>query len=106
MQMGTRTRSFSASNSSMFFFLFFFSLLSSNCHCAEVYEITPSHPLPQGQTLVSPAHIFELGFFSPNNSADKYVGIWHKNISPRKVLWVANREKPLAGCRHLGEFDS
>ncbi|KAK9930147.1 hypothetical protein M0R45_027201 [Rubus argutus] len=51
----------------------------------------------QGQTLVSsPGHIFELGFFSPNNSANKYVGIWHKNTYPRKVVWVANREKPLA----------
>ncbi|XP_050149322.1 G-type lectin S-receptor-like serine/threonine-protein kinase At1g61480 isoform X6 [Malus sylvestris] len=50
----------------------------------------------QGQTLFSPSHIFELGFFSPNNSENKYVGIWHKNMFPRKVVWVANREKPLA----------
>ncbi|KAM5588475.1 hypothetical protein ABKV19_006758 [Rosa sericea] len=58
--------------------------------------ITTSQPLAQGQTLVSPGHIFELGFFSPNNSANKYVGIWHRDISPRKVVWVANRENPLA----------
>ncbi|XP_024159948.1 G-type lectin S-receptor-like serine/threonine-protein kinase SD1-29 isoform X2 [Rosa chinensis] len=49
-----------------------------------------------GQTLVSPGRIFELGFFSPSDSANKYVGIWHKNILPRKVVWVANRERPLA----------
>ncbi|XP_040361846.1 G-type lectin S-receptor-like serine/threonine-protein kinase At1g61500 [Rosa chinensis] len=82
----------------MFFFLFIFlfSLLPSHYYCAEVDQITLLQPLAQGQILVSPGHIFELGFFSPNNSAKKYVGIWHKDISQRKVVWVANREKPLA----------
>ncbi|BBN69712.1 hypothetical protein Prudu_1121S000100 [Prunus dulcis] len=62
----------------------------------EVYNITSSQPLAEGQTLVSPGHIFELGFFSPNNSANKYAGIWHKTIFPRKVVWVANIEKALS----------
>ncbi|KAM5588480.1 hypothetical protein ABKV19_006763 [Rosa sericea] len=53
------------------FFLFIFSLLPSQCS-AEVYNITPSHPLAEGQTLVSPGLIFELGFFSPNSSANNY----------------------------------
>ncbi|PRQ56538.1 putative protein kinase RLK-Pelle-DLSV family [Rosa chinensis] len=99
MPMDIRIRSICALlNGSMFFFLFIilFSLLPSHYHCAEVDEITLLQPLAQGQTLVSPGHIFELGFFSPNNSAKRYVGIWHKDISPRKVVWVANREKPLA----------
>ncbi|XP_021809333.1 G-type lectin S-receptor-like serine/threonine-protein kinase SD1-29 isoform X2 [Prunus avium] len=78
------------------FILFLFSLLLSQHHCAEVYNISSSQPLAQGQTLVSPGHIFELGFFSPNNSTNKYVGIWHKTIFPRKVVWVANREKALS----------
>lgn len=30
-----------------------------------------------------------------NNSSLYYVGIWYKNIVPRTVLWVANRDKPL-----------
>ncbi|PRQ28675.1 putative protein kinase RLK-Pelle-DLSV family [Rosa chinensis] len=77
------------------FFLFIFSLLLSQ-HGAEVYNITPSHPLSEGETLVSPGLIFELGFFSPNSSGNKYVGIWHKDIFPRKVVWVANRDKPIA----------
>ncbi|KAM5588477.1 hypothetical protein ABKV19_006760 [Rosa sericea] len=79
-----------------------FSLHQSQHCCAEVYNITTSQPLAQGQTLVSPGHIFELGFFSPNNSANKYVGIW--DISPRKVVWVANRENPLAGADTLARL--
>ncbi|XP_061994500.1 G-type lectin S-receptor-like serine/threonine-protein kinase At1g61500 isoform X2 [Rosa rugosa] len=77
------------------FFLFIFCLLLSQ-YDAEVYNITPSHPLSEGETLVSHGLIFELGFFSPNSSGNKYVGIWHKDIFPRKVVWVANRDKPLA----------
>ncbi|KAL6198040.1 hypothetical protein ACLB2K_027832 [Fragaria x ananassa] len=98
MPMDVSARSICALNGSMFFFvfIFLFSFLPSHYHSAQVDEITPSQPLAQGQTLISPGHIFELGFFSPSNSANKYVGIWHKDISPRKVVWVANREQPLA----------
>ncbi|PRQ19871.1 putative protein kinase RLK-Pelle-DLSV family [Rosa chinensis] len=77
------------------FFLFIFSLLPSQ-YGAEVYNITPSRPLAEGQTLVSPGLRFELGFFNPNSSANKYVGLWHKSIYPRKYVWVANRDNPLA----------
>ncbi|XP_070678962.1 G-type lectin S-receptor-like serine/threonine-protein kinase SD1-29 [Malus domestica] len=86
------------------FFLIFFILLLSQHHCAEVYEITPSQPFSQTQTLVSPSRIFELGFFSPNGSVNKYVGIWHTNISPRKVVWVANRENPIAASDTLANL--
>ncbi|GMN50955.1 hypothetical protein TIFTF001_020122 [Ficus carica] len=49
-----------------------------------------------GQTLLSPSQIFELGFFSPNNTANRqFIGIWYKEISPRKFIWVANGENPL-----------
>ncbi|KAL6197534.1 hypothetical protein ACLB2K_033142 [Fragaria x ananassa] len=81
-------------NTSMFFLLIF-SLLPSQ-YWAEVYNVTSSQPLAQGQTLVSPSQVFELGFFSPNSSANMYLGLWHKSIFPRKIVWVANRENPLA----------
>ncbi|KAM6585083.1 hypothetical protein CsatB_012085 [Cannabis sativa] len=66
-------------------------------YCYEIYNITSSQSLSQGQTLVSPSQVFELGFFSPNNSANQYVGIWYKGISPRtkSLVWVANRENPV-----------
>ncbi|KAF3450114.1 hypothetical protein FNV43_RR06194 [Rhamnella rubrinervis] len=53
--------------------------------------------MTQGQTLISTSQIYELGFFNPNNdsAANQYVGIWYKNILPRKVVWVANREHPI-----------
>ncbi|KAM5588487.1 G-type lectin S-receptor-like serine/threonine-protein kinase [Rosa sericea] len=90
MQLGTVT----------LFFLLISSFLPSQ-YGAEVYNITPSHPLAEGQTLVSPGQIFELGFFSPNSSVNKYVGLWHKSIFPRKYVWVANRDIPLAATDTL-----
>ncbi|KAF8409419.1 hypothetical protein HHK36_005495 [Tetracentron sinense] len=57
--------------------------------------ITPTQSISDGlgQTLVSSGQTFELGFFSPGNSKNRYIGIWYKN-SPSAVLWVANRENP------------
>ncbi|XP_038987733.1 receptor-like serine/threonine-protein kinase SD1-8 [Phoenix dactylifera] len=57
--------------------------------------ITPSTPLSDGETLVSAGGNFELGFFSPGSSKNRYLGIWYKNISTHTVVWVANREAPL-----------
>ncbi|CAL5393187.1 unnamed protein product [Camellia sinensis] len=38
---------------------------------------------------------FEMGFFSRGSSRNQYLGMWYKNIFPRTVVWVANREIPL-----------
>ncbi|WZZ13423.1 hypothetical protein YC2023_106512 [Brassica napus] len=48
-----------------------------------------------GQTLSSPGGFYELGFFSPNNTGNQYIGIWFKKIVPRVIVWVANRDKPV-----------
>ncbi|KAG9152456.1 hypothetical protein Leryth_025782 [Lithospermum erythrorhizon] len=56
--------------------------------------ISPDQPLHDGQTLVSIGNEFELGFFSPNGSNSRYVGLWYTQF-PEKVVWVANRENPL-----------
>ncbi|ESQ29287.1 hypothetical protein EUTSA_v10023836mg, partial [Eutrema salsugineum] len=48
--------------------------------------ITPTSPLSIGQTLSSSTEVYELGFFSPNNTQDQYVGIWLKGIIPQVVL--------------------
>ncbi|XP_023642947.1 G-type lectin S-receptor-like serine/threonine-protein kinase At1g61550 isoform X1 [Capsella rubella] len=58
-------------------------------------SITKESPLSIGQTLSSSNNVYELGFFSPNNSQNMYVGIWFKGIIPRVVVWVANRENPV-----------
>ncbi|KAG1368211.1 hypothetical protein COCNU_14G006790 [Cocos nucifera] len=72
--------------------LFLFSLSSLSISGD---TITRNAPLRDGQTLVSAAGNFELGFFSPGNSKNRYLGIWYKNISTQTVVWVANRAAPL-----------
>ncbi|XP_039167749.1 G-type lectin S-receptor-like serine/threonine-protein kinase SD1-29 [Eucalyptus grandis] len=76
-------------------FVFFILLQASQTARGVVYNITTSEPLFPNQTLVSSGQIFELGFFTPNGSANQYVGIWYKNLAPPKIVWVANRELPL-----------
>ncbi|KAL8512892.1 hypothetical protein ACS0TY_019153 [Phlomoides rotata] len=46
-------------------------------------------------TLISSGGVFELGFFRPDNSDYRYVGMWYKKIIGRTVVWIANRDNPL-----------
>ncbi|XVF70433.1 hypothetical protein PTKIN_Ptkin11bG0161300 [Pterospermum kingtungense] len=58
--------------------------------------MTPAQSnIRDGETLVSSSQIFELGFFSPGNSRNRFLGIWYKNTS-MAVVWVANRNRPIA----------
>ncbi|XP_021287358.1 G-type lectin S-receptor-like serine/threonine-protein kinase At4g27290 [Herrania umbratica] len=52
--------------------------------------------MSDGETLVSSGGSFELGFFSPGNSKNRYLGIWYKQ-TPETVTWVANRNNPITG---------
>ena len=79
----------------LFFYILILFYLFPSKYWYSVYNITPSQPLLQGQTLVSNGQVFELGFFSPNSSEKQYVGVWYKQISPPRIIWVANRENPL-----------
>ncbi|KAJ9168965.1 hypothetical protein P3X46_020438 [Hevea brasiliensis] len=79
------------------FLCFFLFNLFSLAYCSVIYNITTTKALSPQQTLNSPSQIFELGFFTPNNSSrNQYVGLWFKEVSPQTVVWVANREKPVA----------
>ncbi|KAI7753576.1 hypothetical protein M8C21_021410 [Ambrosia artemisiifolia] len=51
--------------------------------------------ISDGQTILSNNSKFELGFFSPGNSKNRYLGIWFTNTSSQTVAWVANRQTPL-----------
>ncbi|XP_020890047.1 LOW QUALITY PROTEIN: G-type lectin S-receptor-like serine/threonine-protein kinase At1g61500 [Arabidopsis lyrata subsp. lyrata] len=73
------------------FTMLLFTMLSSSSYAV----ITTESPLSMGQTLSSANEVYELGFFSPNNTQDQYVGVWFKDTIPRVVVWVANREKPI-----------
>ncbi|KAK3441366.1 hypothetical protein EUGRSUZ_B01368 [Eucalyptus grandis] len=78
--------------------VFFFLLPARHIASGAVHNITTSEPLFQNQTLVSSGQIFELGFFRPNGSENQYVGIWYKNLTPSKTVWVANRDSPLTSA--------
>ncbi|KAD6454516.1 hypothetical protein E3N88_09222 [Mikania micrantha] len=71
-----------------------FSLVFVNSYAAELDTISDSRFLTNEDTLVSATGIFELGFFQPGSSGNRYLGIWYKNISVRTVVWVANRNRP------------
>lgn len=78
------------------FFTFFCSLISSSIFlkfCVASDTITPQS-MVDGETLVSSGQRFELGFFSPENSKNRYLGIWYKS-APHTVVWVANRNNPI-----------
>lgn len=36
-----------------------------------------------------------MGFFGFENTSSRYVGIWYYNIPGPKLIWVANRDKPI-----------
>ncbi|KAK2986892.1 hypothetical protein RJ640_000946 [Escallonia rubra] len=58
--------------------------------------INSTVPLADGKTIISSGGTFELGFFSPGTSTNRYLGIWYKKISSDlNVVWVANREAPI-----------
>ncbi|XP_039167297.1 G-type lectin S-receptor-like serine/threonine-protein kinase At4g27290 isoform X2 [Eucalyptus grandis] len=74
------------------FLAFCFFLASPLAQAADT--LSANQTLRDGQTLVSSGQVFEFGFFSPNKSSARYLGIWYKNI-PLQVTWVANRNNPI-----------
>ncbi|KAJ0745030.1 putative protein kinase RLK-Pelle-DLSV family [Helianthus annuus] len=77
-----------------FFFIIALILLLS--YCTALDTISTYQEIRDGNTLVSEGGMFELGFFSPGKSKNRYVGIWYKKISYGTIVWVANRETPIA----------
>ncbi|TVU20070.1 hypothetical protein EJB05_36258 [Eragrostis curvula] len=72
-------------------------LLPAASHARDA--ISPGQPLRGNETLVSSgAGVFALGFFTPPGSNGTYVGVWYAKVSPRTVVWVANRANPLRGA--------
>lgn len=89
--------------SHVFFFLVVSCSLALSCSAANT--ITRGQPIRDGQTLVSDGQDFEMGFFSPDNSTSRFVGIWYRNVPEKSYVWVANREKPIsdrAGALAIG----
>ncbi|VVA30770.1 Hypothetical predicted protein [Prunus dulcis] len=70
-----------------------FVLLIRCCHSID--SITTDQAIRDGEVLVSNGEVFELGFFSPGKSTNRYVGIWFKRDKEKTVVWVANRDDPI-----------
>lgn len=73
--------------------------------CGAVDTIAANQSIKDGETIVSAGDNFELGFYSPNSSANRYLGIWYKRQSFGTLVWVSNKENPLtnaAGVFKLG----
>ncbi|KAK6142301.1 hypothetical protein DH2020_022649 [Rehmannia glutinosa] len=60
----------------------------------ELDTLSPNQTLADGDVMVSPGQIFELGFFSKS----RYLGIWYK-ATPDIIVWVANRKNPIIGSQ-------
>ncbi|XVE51223.1 hypothetical protein DITRI_Ditri02bG0022600 [Diplodiscus trichospermus] len=74
--------------------IFLLYSLARFCHGVDI--IGQGQMVRDGDTLISGDEIFELGFFSPENSTFRFVGIWYK-VDVKAVVWVANRDKPISG---------
>ncbi|XP_073107324.1 G-type lectin S-receptor-like serine/threonine-protein kinase At4g27290 [Elaeis guineensis] len=59
--------------------------------------MTPTKSIADGQSLISSGGTFELGFFSPGDSKNRYLGIYYGGTPDKTVVWVANRISPLGG---------
>ncbi|XP_068322417.1 G-type lectin S-receptor-like serine/threonine-protein kinase RKS1 isoform X3 [Pyrus communis] len=86
-------------NSTIFLFviirlLIFLVILPSSISVA-LDAITPNQPLRDGDFLLSAKKIFKLGFFSPGNSHNRYIGVWYNNIPIQTIVWIANRDNPI-----------
>ncbi|KAL2247556.1 G-type lectin S-receptor-like serine/threonine-protein kinase At4g27290 isoform X5 [Sesamum indicum] len=62
--------------------------------CVGVDTLLPNQTIVVGQALISESQVFEMGFFSPGNSRNRYLGIWYRS-TPDVVVWVANRNEPV-----------
>ncbi|XP_050102366.1 G-type lectin S-receptor-like serine/threonine-protein kinase At2g19130 isoform X1 [Malus sylvestris] len=72
------------------------TLKAADISAASSNMISQGQSISGNQTITSsPRGIFELGFFTPGNSNNYYIGIWYKNVQ-ETVVWVANRNHPVS----------
>ncbi|KAI3734760.1 hypothetical protein L6452_14238 [Arctium lappa] len=83
---------------------FFFLMVVRTCNSVDTIAVYQN--ITDGETIVSENEIFEMGFFSPGSSKNRYLGIWFKNASPHTVVWVGNRKTPLTNTLGIVKLDS
>lgn len=75
-------------------------LITGYCYSAFSFaasRITRGDSIREGDTIISGGEKFALGFFRPQDSDFRYVGIWYYKVAVQSVVWVANRERPISG---------
>ncbi|KAL8460298.1 hypothetical protein ACS0TY_032008 [Phlomoides rotata] len=72
-------------------FLLIISLLPRSCFSLETDTISSGLVIKDPDSIVSKKHKFELGFFTPENTTNRYLGIFYA-FSQETVVWVANSE--------------
>ena len=87
----------------LLFLLCIFCSLPSFCYASDI--LTQGQSIRDGETLNSSGLHFALGFFSPENSTSRYVGIWYNKIEEQTVVWVANRDSPIGSTDGVFRLD-
>lgn len=62
--------------------------------CLETDTISFGLSIKDPDTIISREQVFKLGFFTPDNTTNRYLGVFY-TVSEKTVIWVANRDKPL-----------
>ncbi|XP_057790518.1 G-type lectin S-receptor-like serine/threonine-protein kinase At4g27290 isoform X1 [Salvia miltiorrhiza] len=75
--------------------LFLFTTSFFYAHTIDTIDTSQIVSDARDDTLISSSGTFALGFYSPENSNNRYVGIWYNKIKDKTVVWVANRDDPL-----------
>ncbi|XP_062016439.1 G-type lectin S-receptor-like serine/threonine-protein kinase B120 [Rosa rugosa] len=89
----------------LFLYLVTFLLYVIFPFCSSQDNLVPEKSINANQTLTSSIETFALGFFSPEHSTNYFLGIWYNTVPNTAIIWVANRESPLAspGVFTLGD---
>ncbi|AET01445.1 G-type lectin S-receptor-like Serine/Threonine-kinase [Medicago truncatula] len=84
---------FLSHNKNHLFITFLIFCTFYSCYSAVNDTITSSKLLKDNETITSNNTDLKLGFFSPLNSPNRYLGIWY--INETNNIWIANRDQPL-----------
>ncbi|CAN0890131.1 G-type lectin S-receptor-like serine/threonine-protein kinase At4g27290, partial [Linum grandiflorum] len=59
--------------------------------------LSPGQSLRDNQSILSARGSFQLGFYSPENSSSRYLGIrYGDRVTRQTIVWVANRGAPIS----------
>lgn len=60
----------------------------------ETDTISSNLVIKDPDSIVSSKKVFKLGFYTPENTRNRYLGVFY-TVSEKTVVWIANRDAPL-----------